>query len=41
MKINETIYTPFKNDIFNLYWLYPATFRIVVSEGNSWNQLIN
>jgi hypothetical protein len=24
MKIAETIYTPFKNDIFDLFWLYPA-----------------
>ena len=27
-KIAETIYTPFQNDHYLLFWLYPETFRI-------------
>ena len=39
--ITEIIYTSFKKGIYDLFWLYPETFRIIVSEENRWNQLNN
>jgi len=35
MKIAETIYTPFKKVIFDLYRLCPAIFGISFSQKNS------
>ena len=39
IKLAETIYSPFKTTIFDLFRSFPATFGILFSEENSWNQL--
>jgi hypothetical protein len=41
MKVAETINTLFQKGHFDLFWLYPASVRIFVSQENSWNQLNN
>ena len=40
-KIAETSTSPFKKVIFDLFRLCPATFGILFSQKNSWNQLKN